>query len=79
MALDLIQRCGTCGSWKWCGRSCSSERYRADQTVVDVVVDKAVASTNVVDRPYPKYADPEKRRAYLRDYQRKRRAALAKP
>jgi hypothetical protein len=74
-----MAHCNVCGSSRWCGRQCANAPVstalprivHAPVTVVHNVnaVVHAPKSKNGEDR----YADAEKRRAYRREWMRKRR------
>lgn len=81
--MDLERRCGVCGSWRWCGRSCGM----ANGVTITVANTPApMANTqpdmaNVTDdvpgvgpASTYRYRDTEERRTYMRDYMRRRRA-----
>jgi len=77
MARLLDRQCPVCGSWRWCGRICVSNGNSLDHALNDELLDaidqgKTRAAVVAIETD-----SKAKRRAYMREYQRKRRAVLA--
>lgn len=82
MAKKLTHKCDVCNSWFWCGRACGRMPADAPFFPAEAQPDESgIVSIIVEGQPDGsvtyKYRDPEKRRAYMKEYMRKRRAKEA--